>query len=185
MTEILPENKKNLPSNLNTLSKLRFLVLDVDGVMTDGSITYTSSGEELKTFNVKDGSGLKYWQRVGYAAGIITGRSSSVVERRAAELDIHYIEMGVKEKLSVFKKMIAEAGVSPDEVVMIGDDLMDLPLVRRAGLGVAVADAVDELKNAADMITNAKGGHGAIREVIEGILKNQGKWDGLMERYLI
>lgn len=185
MTENMTENMKKSRPALKIVSKLRFLILDVDGVMTDGSITYTSSGEEMKTFNVKDGSGLKYWNRAGYAAGIITGRSSAIVERRASELDICHVAMGVKAKFPVFEQMIAAAGVSPEETVMIGDDLMDLPIIRRVGLGVAVADAVEEVRDAADMVTKSRGGRGAIREVIEFILKNQGRWDGILERYLL
>ncbi len=167
-----------------TLARIRFLILDVDGVMTDGSITYGSSGEEMKSFNVKDGAGLKYWARAGHRAGIITGRSSPVVLRRAQELDIALVTMDAKAKLPAFDAMLAEAGVRPEETAMIGDDLPDLPLIRRVGLGVAVADAVDEVKDAARMITLTRGGRGAVREVIERILKSQGRWDGIMERYL-
>ena len=172
------------PVDPEVLLPLRFLVLDIDGVMTDGSITYTSSGEEMKTFNVKDGSGLKYWARAGYQAGIITGRSSAMVERRAEELDIAFVIMGAKHKTPAFEQMLEQAGVKPEEAVMIGDDLPDLPLINRVGFGVAVADAVQEVKEAADHITKKKGGRGAVRETIEFILKRQGRWDGIMERYL-
>lgn len=166
------------------LRPLRFLILDIDGVMTNGAITYTSSGEELKTFNVKDGAGLKYWTRVGYRAGIITGRSSPMVERRAKELGIEFVAMDAKLKLPAFEQMLEKAGVKPEEAVMIGDDLPDLPLINRVGLGVAVADAVLEVKEAADYITKKKGGRGAVRETIEYILKGQGRWESIMERYL-
>lgn len=176
--------KKTFPVS-EILQKLRFLVLDVDGVLTDGSIIYSSSGEELKTFNVKDGAALKYWARAGHRAGIVTGRRSSVVVRRAAELDIHHLDMGAKAKLPVFEKMLVDAGVTPEETVVIGDDLMELPLIRRAGLGVAVADAVPEVKEMADFVTQHPGGHGAVREVVELVLKAQGRWDGIMERYLV
>lgn len=173
------------PPDQEILKKIRFLIMDVDGVLTDGSIMYTSSGEEIKTFNVKDGAGVKYWVRAGHVAGIITGRTSSIVVHRAMELNIRHVEMGAKAKLPVFEKMIADAGVAPEEVAMIGDDVMDLPIVRRVGLGVAVADSVDELKEAAGYVTKNKGGKGAIREVVELILKAQGKWDVIMERYLV
>lgn len=163
---------------------IRFLVLDIDGVMTDGSISYASSGEEVKTFNVKDGAGLKYWMRAGHAAGIITGRSSPMVERRAEELGIGYCEMGAKTKLPAFEKMLARAGVSPGETAMIGDDLPDMPLVREAGFGVAVRDAVEELREMADFVTEKEGGRGAVREVVELVLRSQGRWDAIMERYL-
>lgn len=167
-----------------SVAGIRFLILDVDGVMTDGSITYTSSGEELKSFNVKDGAGMKYWARAGHAAGIITGRSSPVVLRRAKELDIAFVEMDAKSKLPALEAMLSAADVSLAEVAMIGDDLPDLPLIRRVGLGIAVADAVEEVKDAAAMITHTPGGRGAVREAVEFILKSQERWDGIMERYL-
>lgn len=167
------------------LSNLRLLLMDVDGVLTDGSIIYTSAGEEVKTFNVKDGAGVKYWTRAGHAAGIITGRSSVMVERRASELGIRHLEMGQKAKLPAFEKVLAAAGATPEQTIMIGDDLMDLPLLRRVGFGVAVADAVGDLKDAAHFVTEAKGGKGAVREVVELVLKAQGRWDTIMERYLV
>lgn len=168
----------------DSIHKIRFLLLDVDGVLTDGSICYTSSGEELKSFNVKDGAGLKYWYRAGYTAGIITGRSSPMVMRRAEELGIKLVEMDAKSKLPAFETMLETAGVDPAEVAVIGDDLPDLPLVIRAGLGICVADAVPELKERAILVTNKKGGRGAVREAIDYILKAQGRWDAIMERYL-
>lgn len=179
-------SKKNVENEINfeKILPIRFLILDIDGVMTDGSITYTSSGEELKTFNVQDGAGLKYWDRAGHAAGIITGRSSPMVERRAEELGIQYCEMGAKIKLPAFEQMLSRAGVTPEETAMLGDDLPDLPLIRRAGFGLAVRNAVGEVKEAADYITNKTGGQGAVREVIELILKAQGRWDAIMARYL-
>lgn len=175
--------KKNIPL-VEKIAPIRFLVLDVDGVMTDGSIIYGSNDDEWKSFNVKDGAGLKYWERVGHRAGIVTGRTSPVVIRRAEELGIELVEMGAKIKLPVFEKMIADAGCTLEETAVIGDDLPDLPLIVRAGLGVAVADAVDEVRDAADLVTDKKGGRGAVREVVELILKTQGRWDSIMERYL-
>ncbi len=163
---------------------VRFLVLDVDGVLTDGSLLYTEEGTEVKRFDVKDGAGLKYWMRSGYRAGIVTGRSSPVVERRAKELGVEFVAMGAKDKLPVFDAMLRDAGVRPEESAVIGDDLPDLPLVRRAGLGAAVADAVEDVREAADVVTRKKGGRGAVRELIEFILKRQGKWDAIMARYL-
>jgi YrbI family 3-deoxy-D-manno-octulosonate 8-phosphate phosphatase len=166
------------------IAGIRFLLLDIDGVMTDGAIVYTSDGEELKRFNVKDGAGLKYWQRAGHGAGIITGRSSPMVLRRAGELGITLVAMDAKNKLPVFRKMLADAGVGPEEAAVMGDDLPDLPLIARAGLGIAPADAVEEVRDAAAVVTRKKGGRGAVREAVEFILKAQGRWDGIMERYL-
>lgn len=170
--------------NPEIVSRIRFLVLDVDGVLTDGSVTYTSSGEELKTFNIKDGAGIKYWLRAGHGAGIITGRTSRMVMRRAEELGIGFVEMDVKAKLPALERMLSGAGVGLDEVAVIGDDLMDLPLIRRAGLGMAVADAVEEVREAAALVTEREGGRGAVREAIEFILKTQGRWEKIMERYV-
>ncbi len=172
------------PPPLEKILPLRFLVLDVDGVMTDGAIVYSSNGEEWKAFNVKDGAGIKYWLRAGHSAGIITGRASPVVLRRAKELDITLVEMNAKQKAPALERMLAAAGVKPEEAAMIGDDLPDLPIFRRVGLAVAVADAVDEVKEAADLVTTRKGGKGAVREVIEYLLKAQDRWGGIMERYL-
>lgn len=166
------------------LAPIRFLVLDVDGVLTDGSITYDANGGELKTFDVKDGAGLKYWVRAGHAAGIITGRSSPMVLRRAEELDIRLVEMNAKNKAPALERMLAAAGVTLAETAVIGDDLPDLPLIRRAGLGIAVADAVQEVREAAGLVTNNRGGRGAVREAIEYILRVQGRWDGILARYL-
>ena len=170
-------------ANIKNISAIRFLILDVDGVMTDGSIVYGLNGEEMKFFDVKDGAGLKYWARAGHAAGIITGRSSPVVERRAAELGIIFVEMDAKNKLPVFEAMLTAAGVTAAETAVIGDDLPDIPLIRRAGLGIAVADAVAEAREAAVYVTTKPGGKGAVREVVEGILKVQNRWDDLLRRY--
>lgn len=178
-------SKKIIKSSLNPekILPVRLLIMDVDGVLTDGRITFTANGDEVKSFNCKDGQGLNFWMRSGRRAGIITGRKSAMVERRAKELGIEFLAQGTLEKVPAFEAMIAEAGVSPEEVAMIGDDIPDLPLIRRAGFGAAVGDAVDEVKDAAEYVTEQKGGYGAVREVIELILKHQGGWDALVERY--
>lgn len=168
----------------DTYARIRFMILDVDGVMTDGAIIYTAEGDELKSFDVKDGAGIKYWLRVGHGAGIVTGRSSPAVMRRAKELGIDLVEMNAKNKLPAFRKILEKAGVTPEETVVVGDDLPDYPLVLRAGLGVAVADAVDEVREVADMVTEKRGGHGAVREVVERILKAQNRWQDILARYL-
>lgn len=174
--EIVPKMKK--------VDAIRFLILDVDGVMSDGLIGYTSGGDEVKFFDSKDGVGIKYWIRAGHQAGIITGRSSPTVERRGAELGISLIAMNAKEKLPAAEKMLADAGVNFSETAVVGDDLPDIPLIRRAALGVAVGDAVEEVKDAADCVTINRGGRGAVRETIEAILKAQNRWQAIMERYL-
>ncbi len=179
----MSEKIENFVKNHENIHDIRFLILDVDGVMTDGSIGYTANGDEFKVFNVKDGAGIKYWYRAGHHAGIITGRTSPTVERRGDELGINFIAMNAKNKLPVAEKMLADAGVNFSEAAVIGDDLPDIPLIRRAGLGVAVADAMQEVKDAAHCVTNTNGGKGAVREVIEQILKAQKRWAALMERY--
>lgn len=167
------------------LSEIKMLILDVDGVLTDGTIMINADGSESKRFNLLDGHGIKMWHRAGLKSAIISGRQSKATTVRAAQLGIEYVRQDCKKKLPVFEKLLEEVGLTSGEVAYIGDDLMDVPLVRRAGFGVAVAGAVTELKEHADYVTNACGGGGAVREVIEYILKGTGQWSGLMERYLV
>ena len=166
------------------LSNIDLLVLDVDGVLTDGRITLTASGEEIKSFHVRDGAGMKYWTRVGKKLAIITGRGSPVVVRRAEELGVHAVRLNAKVKLPALREVCDELGISPERVAVVGDDLADLPLLREAGFAVAVADAVEEVRAAADHVTRLRGGAGAVREVIELILKETGLWESIMARYL-
>ncbi len=167
------------------LEKIKMLILDVDGVLTDGSIIVGDDGMEHKIFNVQDGHGIKLFQRAGYKTAIISGRETQATEIRAKQLGINLVYQNCKKKLPVFEQILKENSLSPDEICFVGDDLLDIPLVRRAGFGVAVANAIDELKEFADYVTDKKGGKGAVREVIELILKNKDNWDGLIERYLI
>jgi 3-deoxy-D-manno-octulosonate 8-phosphate phosphatase (KDO 8-P phosphatase) len=164
-------------------ARIRLVALDVDGVLTDGSITLTDSGEQIKTFHVRDGTGIKYLIRAGLQVALITGRSSRCVEYRAAELGVEYVFQGAKVKLEPYEALLEMSGLSDAQVACVGDDLPDLPLLRRCGLAVAVADAAEEVKAAADVVTAAAGGRGAAREVAELILKAQGKWDTILRRY--
>jgi len=166
-------------------SKIKMLVMDVDGVMTDGTVIINSDGSEGKNFSIVDGHGVKLWHRVGFQTAIISGRPSGATTVRAEQLNITHIKQGCKKKLPAFESLLDELCLDCKEVAFIGDDLLDLPLVRRAAFGVAVANAVDELKEVADYITTKNGGDGAVREVIEYILKRNGKWQGLMQRYLV
>lgn len=166
-------------------SNIKMLAMDVDGVLTDGRVIINSDGSESKAFSLLDGHGIKLWHRVGLSTAMISGRASGATTVRAEQLKIGFVRQGCIKKLPAFEELLAEAGVSEEEVVYVGDDLLDLPLVRRAGYGVAVANAVDELKEVADYVTKSSGGHGAVREVIEQILKATGRWDELMERYLV
>jgi len=166
-------------------SKIKMLAMDVDGVLTDGRVIINSDGSESKAFNLLDGHGIKLWHRAGLSTAMISGRASGATTVRAEQLSIGFVRQGCIKKLPAFEELLADADLAVDEVVYIGDDLLDLPLVRRAGYGVAVANAVDELKEVADYVTERSGGHGAVREVVEIVLKATGKWDKLMERYLV
>jgi 3-deoxy-D-manno-octulosonate 8-phosphate phosphatase (KDO 8-P phosphatase) len=163
-------------------AKIELLLLDVDGVLTDGSILYGAE-EELKRFHVRDGSGLKFWRESGKRAAILSGRSSAAVLRRAAELGISPVMQGRSEKLPAFWDLIASTGSSPDRICAVGDDLPDLPVLSRCGVSIAVADACAELKAAADYVTAAPGGRGAVREAIEWLMKLQGTWDAVVARH--
>jgi 3-deoxy-D-manno-octulosonate 8-phosphate phosphatase (KDO 8-P phosphatase) len=162
-------------------SRIELLLLDVDGVLTDGRIVYSDAGAESKAFHVRDGSGLKLWRQSGKKAAIVSGRSSPVIRRRAQELGIELVEEGAEQKIVAFRRILLETGLRADQVCAIGDDLPDLPVVSHSGLSVAVADAVPELKAAASFVTSAPGGSGAVREAIEWLMRGQGTWDAAVE----
>ncbi len=160
--------------------KIRVLLMDVDGTMTPGTVCLQSfpdgSVAEMKVFNAHDGAGIKLASIMGLRTGFITGRDSTANARRARESSMEFVIQGQPKKLEAYKSVLARAGVTDEEVAYVGDDLPDLPLLERVGLAVAVGDAVVEVKRAAHYITTVAGGHGAIREVVELILKAQGKW---------
>jgi YrbI family 3-deoxy-D-manno-octulosonate 8-phosphate phosphatase len=159
-------------------AKIRLFFIDVDGVMTDGRIRLNEEGvEETKSFDVKDGLGLEMLISGGVEVIVVTGRSSRVVETRAKYLGINEIYQGVVDKGAVCKQLINEKGLKRHEVCCIGDDLPDLAMFAESGLCIAVADAVQEIREAADFVTRSKGGAGAVREICELLLKCQGKWD--------
>jgi 3-deoxy-D-manno-octulosonate 8-phosphate phosphatase (KDO 8-P phosphatase) len=170
--------------NKPDLVKIQMLVLDVDGVLTDGTLIMNSDGSESKFFNSLDGHGLRMWQRAGHKVALISGRASEPTQRRAAQLGIEHVFEDCHYKLPVFEKLLEHLGLAPDQVAYIGDDLPDLPPMRNAGFAIAVANAVDEVKQHADYVTTHPGGSGAVREVVEHILKSTGKWQELMKRYL-
>ncbi len=171
--------------NLSNLEDIKLLAMDVDGVLTDATIVINTDRTEGKRFNLLDGHGIRMWHRAGFQTALISGRASEATSIRAEQLEIKYVFQGGNEKLSVFEKLLTQTDLSESQVAYIGDDVMDLPLVRRAGFGVAVENAVDELKEYADYITTRRGGAGAVREVIELLLKSNGKWNQLMQRYLL
>ena len=162
---------------------IELVLADVDGVLTDGAIVLDNQGIETKLFHIRDGLGIKLWQRAGGRFGLVTGRSSHIVKVRAAELGIEIVRQGTEEKLAALREIVAELGLRPEQICYIGDDLPDLAAVRQCGLGVAVADACPELREAAHYTTLAPGGRGAVRETIELILKSQGRWDDVVHKY--
>jgi 3-deoxy-D-manno-octulosonate 8-phosphate phosphatase (KDO 8-P phosphatase) len=169
---------------MTDLADIELLVMDVDGVLTDGTLVINADGSESKFFNSMDGHGIRMWQRAGLKVALISGRASEPTQRRAEQLKIEYVFQDCHNKLPVLEKLIEQLGLSSEKVAYIGDDLTDLPIIRYVGFGVVVANAVDEVKQYADYVTTRPGGSGAVREVIEYILKNTGKWQQLMKRYL-
>ncbi len=164
--------------------RIKLLCLDVDGVMTDGRIVFDSDGAESKFFHVQDGSGIRYAQRAGLTVAFVTGRESPVVGRRAEELGVSLLYQKVKQKLPVVEELLSRLGLTFEETLCMGDDLPDFPVMRRAGLAVAPANAVQEIKEVAHLVTDRSGGHGAVREMIDWLLKTNGTWQGITERYL-
>ena len=159
---------------------IRLILSDVDGVLTDGMITIDNAGVESKSFNVKDGHGIKLWKKAGFEFGLLTARNSQVVKLRAQELSIQWVRQGFADKLPAAREMMQAIGVEPHEVCFIGDDLPDLPVLAHVGLAVTVADAAPEVKKIAHWVTQNAGGRGAVRELIERILQGKGRWEDLV-----
>ena len=162
---------------------IRLLILDVDGVMTDGGVWLDHKGREIKRFNAQDGMGIQLWHEAGGKTAIITGRSSGAVTQRASELGITCVHQGVKDKLSVFHNILGEFGITAVESTMLGDDLADLPVMTSSGYPMAVANATPEVLYEAFYITEAPGGHGAVREAIEHLLSARGEWDKVINQF--
>jgi YrbI family 3-deoxy-D-manno-octulosonate 8-phosphate phosphatase len=163
---------------------IQLLLSDVDGVLTDGGIVFDNQGIELKRFHIHDGLGVKLWQRAGFRFGMITGRSSHIVKLRAAELGVDLVRQGFETKMPTVRDLVRELGLKPEQVAYVGDDLPDLPVLRWVGLGAAVANAASEVKAAAHYVTERPGGQGAVRELIEAILKSNQRWEELVEHYM-
>lgn len=161
------------------LKRVRMVLTDVDGVMTDGSVFITGDGE-IKQFDIQDGLGLMLMRRLGYKVGWISARPSVVTERRWKELNLDYLIQRKGSKVSAAEEIMAQAGLNWDEVCYVGDDVVDLCLLKRAGLAVAVANAIPEVKSLAHYVTERRGGHGAVREIATMIMKAQGKWEALL-----
>jgi 3-deoxy-D-manno-octulosonate 8-phosphate phosphatase (KDO 8-P phosphatase) len=166
-------------------ARVKLVLMDCDGVLTDGRIWVLEEGGDQKAFHTRDGLGIELLHRGGLKSGIISGRTSSAVERRARGLGMSFIWQGCEDKLKAFADTLAQAGLMNAEVAFIGDDLNDIPLMLQSGLGIAVADAARETREHAHYVTSAVGGRGAVREVVELILKAQGRWDDLVRHYLV
>jgi 3-deoxy-D-manno-octulosonate 8-phosphate phosphatase (KDO 8-P phosphatase) len=171
--------------NVNDLCRpIELILSDVDGVLTDGGIWYDNQGVELKAFHIRDGLGIRLWQRAGFQFGLLTARTSHIVKLRAAELGIQIVRQGFENKLPIAEEIIRDCGLTPAQVCYIGDDLTDLAIIRRVGLGIAVADGAAEVRSAAKQVTRLAGGCGAVREVVETILKAKGRWNDVIQDYL-
>lgn len=162
---------------------VKVILSDVDGVLTDGGIVFDNRGIETKRFHVRDGLGIRLWQRAGFQFGILTARSSQIVKTRCAELGIEIVRQGFEDKLPIALELIEQLGVEAQQVAYIGDDLSDLPVMRHVGLSITVADAADDVRQAADHVTQRNGGSGAVREMIEAALKAKNRWDDLIRKY--
>ncbi len=163
--------------------KIKFLLLDADGVLTDGMIYYGSYGEELKAFNIQDGLGLSLWRRQGKMSAIVTAKRSSLLKRRAKHLGILQVYQNAFRKIDIYEKIKKKYNLLDSEICFIGDDLIDIPVLKKTGLAVSVPDAPSEVKEVSDIITQHPGGSGAIREIIELILKSQGLWEKVLQQF--
>ncbi|MBN1764854.1 MAG: HAD-IIIA family hydrolase [Sedimentisphaerales bacterium] len=172
-------NKQASENNID----IKLLVMDVDGVLTDGGIIVQADGSESKKFHVHDGAWLRIWRRQGLETAIITGRQCPAVAYRMKDLDIDYVYQKALVKLEVFDRLLAESGVQPEQIAYIGDDVFDMPVMTRVGFAAAVADAMPDIRELADYVTTAPGGRGAVAELIRYLLKRMNLWDKAMERY--
>lgn len=162
---------------------VRLFLVDVDGVLTDGGIVFDGDGREIKRFHVRDGHGIKMLQRAGVEVGIITGRTSEVVSIRAKELGIAIVRQGSTDKVAVWREILSEKNLSPRETSYVGDDIVDVPLLKEVGFSAAVSDAEEYVREAADFVSSRPGGNGAVREIIEFLLHSSGAWEKVASRY--
>jgi 3-deoxy-D-manno-octulosonate 8-phosphate phosphatase (KDO 8-P phosphatase) len=168
---------------LQKTRKIKLLLIDVDGVMTDGSIIYDDDGRELKFFHVRDGMGIRLLIDAGIEVGIITGRKSKAIEKRARELGISLIYQKISNKIEIYNKILRVKSLKDENVCYIGDDINDYPLLKRVGFSVLVADGTEEIRDKVDYITKKEGGKGAVREVCEIILKSKNRWEEFLKKY--
>lgn len=170
-------------SLVDACRKIELILSDVDGVMTDGGIRLLDDGRQMMAFHIRDGMGIRLWREAGGRFGIVTGRNLESVRRRASDLRLDVVRQGIDDKLPVVDEIAAELKLNREAICFIGDDLLDLRAIRAVGLGVTVADAPEEVRAAARYTTSVRGGEGAVRELIEVILKNTGRWSEAIKRY--
>ena len=176
--------KEHSPTVIEAAKKIKLIAFDVDGVLTDGKISYTSSGEEFKSFNVRDGHAIKMASRAGLTVAVITGRESPMVKRRCDELGIALLFQGVRDKSLSLADILGRTGLASFEIAYMGDDVVDLPVMMSVGLSCCPSDAADEVRHRSALVTKAPGGSGAAREVVLFILQEQDLLEGIMQRYM-
>ena len=165
-------------------AKIKLVLFDVDGVLTDGKILMHADGSESKTFDIKDGTGIVWALRQGLTVGFLSARSSAATAQRAAQLGVTLVHQGVRSKLDTYDQIVDGLILEDDQTAYMGDDLLDLPVLSRVGLATAPADAADEVRSRVHWVTKSKGGSGAARELIEMILRAQGRWEALLAAYV-
>ena len=174
--------RDNQKTTTEQLDRIRFLLTDIDGVLTDGRLYFDHAGHETKVFHVLDGAGFAYWHRAGFLSGFLSGRDCEAVVHRAAGLGVTEIHLGNLDKVPVLEAIAEKHGLALDEFAYIGDDLLDLPVLRRVGFAVSVANGRPEVRDQAHYVTETPGGRGAVREVVELLLKAKGLWDDVVAR---
>jgi 3-deoxy-D-manno-octulosonate 8-phosphate phosphatase (KDO 8-P phosphatase) len=177
-------NQKVTASILEKAKRLKLLILDVDGVLTDGRLFFDSGGNEYKCFHARDGHGIKLLRQTGVEVAVISGRKSNTVALRMKNLGIEHVYQGHENKISAFAEVLAKTGVTPEQAAHVGDDLLDLPIMMRVGFAIAVNDANFAVKEKADWCTNLPGGQGAVREVCDLIMQAQGNYENVLNAYL-
>lgn len=175
------EAGRKLPSQA-LLAAIRWLLVDVDGVLTDGRVHFDAEGREYKSFHVHDAAGIVYWHRCGGMSGFVSGRAGEMVLRRARELGVHEVHLGRTDKGAVFEEMVQRLGIDASQVAYVGDDLLDLPILTRAGLACTVPEGRPEVKSVCHWVAPRPAGFGAVREVVELLLRARGAWDGIVAR---
>jgi YrbI family 3-deoxy-D-manno-octulosonate 8-phosphate phosphatase len=163
--------------------RIELILSDVDGVMTDGRIRLLDDGQQLMVFHIRDGMGVRLWREAGKRFGIVSGRALESVRRRAADRWLDIVQLGIDDKLPAVDEIANELKLTREAICYVGDDVLDLRVIQAVGLGVAVADAAEDVRRAAKYTTSVRGGEGAVREVVEVILKNTGQWDDVLRRY--